>query len=140
MGDPSIYSSPDVYEPPAGNLEQPVFTDARGTIHRIVLDGVKINLLSTKKGFMRSGDLHKNTQFDFVFSGKVELWLRKDGNDVKTIYGPNSFIRITPGIPHLFHFLEDTIMAEWWDGPFKAWYYKPYRDVIDAQFKQMSAK
>ena len=139
---PDIFSSPDVYEPETkpGALEQPVFTDIRGTINRITLDGVKLNLLSTKKGFMRSGDLHKNTQFDFIFSGRVELWLRKDGKDEKIIYGPNSFITIPPGIPHLFNFLDDTVMAEWWDSPFKAWYYKPYRDIIDKQFKAMTAK
>jgi mannose-6-phosphate isomerase-like protein (cupin superfamily) len=135
-----IFSSPDVFEPKTepGALDLPKHTDARGTIHRLDIDGFKVNLLSTKKGFMRSGDLHKNVQFDFILSGKVELWLRKDGKDEKIVYGPNSFITIPPGVPHLFNFLEDTVMAEWWDGPFKAWYYKPYRDIIDAQFKQMT--
>ncbi len=135
-----IFSSPDVTEVQSapGALEQPVFMDIRGTINRINLDGFKVNLLSTKKGFMRSGDLHKNTQFDFIFSGKLELWLRKDGKDVKTMHGPNSFITIPPGIPHLFNFLEDTVMAEWWDTAFKAWYYKPYRDIIDAQSRKMT--
>jgi mannose-6-phosphate isomerase-like protein (cupin superfamily) len=135
-----IFSSPDVFEPKAepGALDKPTHTDVRGTVHRLDIDCFKVNLLSTKKGFMRSGDLHKNVQFDFILSGKVELWLRKDGKDEKIVYGPNSFITIPPGVPHLFNFLEDTVMAEWWDGPFKAWYYKPYRDIIDAQFKAMT--
>jgi len=130
-----IFSSPDVFKPETkpGSLEQPVFTDARGTIHRLNIDGFKVNLLSTKKGFMRSGDLHKNRQFDFIFSGKVELWLKQDGKDVKKTIGPNTFIEIPPGIPHLFSFLEDTVMAEWWDGPFEGWYYKPYRDIIEGK-------
>lgn len=137
-----IFSSPDVFKPETkpGALEQPTFTDARGTINRITLDGVKINLLSTKKGFMRSGDLHPNKQFDFVFSGKLELWELKDGKETKTVYGPNSFITIPAGVPHLFNFLEDTVMAEWWDGPFDCYYYRPYRDIIDAQTKKLLGK
>lgn len=136
-----IFTSSDVFKPETkpGALEQPVFSDARGTINRITLDGVKVNLLSTKKGFMRSGDLHRNVQFDFIFSGKIELWQRKDGKDVKTVHGPNSFISIPAGVPHLFKFLEDTVMAEWWDGPFEAWYYKPYRDIIDKDTKERLA-
>lgn len=140
--DPSVFTSPEAFKPETkpGALEQPVFTDIRGTIHRITIEGVKVNLLSTKKGFMRSGDFHKNKQFDFIFSGKVELWLRQGNQDVKKIIGPNTFITIPPGIPHLFNFLEDTVMAEWWEGSFEAWYYKPYRNLIDAQFKRMIQK
>lgn len=35
-----------------------------------------------------------------------------------------------PRTPHMFEFLEDSYLLEWWDDEFKAWYYKPYRDVI----------
>jgi len=80
---------------------------------------------------MRSGDLHKNIQYDFVFNGKFELWTRIGDTDVKKMYGPNEFIEIPPGTPHLFNFLEDTLMAEWWNGPFDAWYYRPYRTIIE---------
>lgn len=131
-----IYQHPDVYRPPAGNLDQPVFTDVRGTIQRLNLDGKSLNVLSTKAGFMRSGDLHRITQLDFVFNGKLELWTREGDADVKRIYGPHSFITIPPHTPHLFNFLEDTVLAEWRDGPFEAWYYKPYRDLIEQNFKQ----
>ncbi len=138
-GNPSIYSSPDVIKPETkqGALEKPVFEDIRGRIERHELDGVKVNLLSTKKGFMRSGDLHKNRQLDIILSGRVELWTYQNGQTVKQVMGPHTYIVLNPHVPHLFNFLEDTVMMEWWDGPFEAWFYKPYRDVIDAQFKRM---
>ncbi|MBI4059640.1 hypothetical protein HY406_01090 [Candidatus Giovannonibacteria bacterium] len=133
-----IFFDPDVYKPPIGDIATPIFSDVRGTIQRIEIASQKINLLYTKKGFMRSGDLHKNTQFDFVFKGQLELWLRRNNQDIKQIYGPNSFVEIEPGIPHLFKFLEDTLMAEWWNGPFEAWYYRPYREIIEAEFEKMA--
>jgi len=131
MKNKSILESPDVYKPVSSNLETPVFVDKRGEIHRLKIGGFKINILFSKKGVKRSGDLHPNVQYDFIFSGKVQIWYRKDGQDVKKIYGPNSFIEIPPYIPHLFVFLQNTLMAEWWEGKFKAWYFRPYRNIIE---------
>ncbi len=127
------FSSPDVYQHQGpSNIEEPFYEDARGFIQRVKRSGQEVNLLFTKQGFTRSGDLHQNIQYDFIFNGKIELWLRQeDGTDTKQIYGANSFIEIPAGIPHLFNFLEDTFMAEWWSGPFEAWYFRPYRKIID---------
>lgn len=128
-----IFSSPDVYKPEGpSKIDQPFFEDSRGFIQRVNHGGQKVNLLFTKKGFMRSGDVHKNTQFDFVFNGKIEIWFKnEDGSDTKKIFEKNSFVEIPPGVPHLFNFLEDTFMAEWWDSEFETWYYKPYRQIIE---------
>jgi hypothetical protein len=128
-----IFSSSDVYEPPAGDLNSSVFSDNRGSIHRLVEGGRSYNLLYTKRGYLRSGDLHTVNQNDLILTGKVELWLRQNDQDIKRIYGPTSLIVIPPAIPHLFRFLEDTVMAEWWDGPFRAWYYRPYRKIIEGK-------
>lgn len=138
-GDPSIYDSPDVSKPETkpGALEQPVFQDDRGIIQRLEMWGTKINLLSTKKGFMRSGDLHKNRQLDVILSGKVRLWTYQNGKTVKQDIGPHTYIVLNPHTPHLFEYLEDTVMMEWWDGQFEAWYYKPYRTIIDETTKKM---
>ena len=38
-------------------------------------------------------------------------------------------------VPHLFEFLEDNYMVEWWDCDFRAWYYQPYRDRIARAFE-----
>jgi len=137
-GDVRIYSSPLVFKPETkpGSLESPVFEDIRGKIERIDFKGTKFNIIGTKKGFMRSGDLHKNTQFDLILSGKIELWVLTEDITEKTIVYPNQYVVLKPHVPHLFNFLEDTVMIEWWDGPFEAWFYKPYRDIIDEQFRE----
>ncbi len=129
-----IYQSEDVYKPAqnAGG-EQPFYNDKRGTIQHLNIEGQKLNIVFTKKGNLRGGDLHKNTQFNFIFSGKVEVTTREGINDIKTIYQTNDLIRVEPNIPHVFNFLEDTLLAEWWDGPFDAWYFKPYRSIVESQ-------
>jgi mannose-6-phosphate isomerase-like protein (cupin superfamily) len=85
---------------------------------------------------MRSGDYHPNIQYDIILSGRVRLTLRKGEEDVSSEIGPGELIEIPPNTPHLFEFLEDTVMLEWWDGEFSAEYYGPYRDLIDAQAKE----
>jgi hypothetical protein len=96
----------------------------------------RINLLFTKKGVMRSGDIHVNTQHDFVFAGSVEVWLLQgDGSTIKHIYKEYQYIRVPPLVPHIFHFLEDTSIAEWWEPePFQAWFYSPYRRLVEQSF------
>jgi hypothetical protein len=46
---------------------------------------------------------------------------------------------ISANVPHIFAFLEDTLMTEVWrhphthtQCPFEAWYYRPFRDRVDA--------
>ena len=48
-------------------------------------------------------------------------------------YGPGSLIEIPANVPHIFEFINDTVMAEWWpDAAFEARYYKPYRAKVDS--------
>lgn len=140
VGSPQIlHESRRVILPPA-TINQPVpvpsvFRDARGEIHNFVIGPQRLNLLHTKAGVMRSGDIHKDTQHDFVFRGKVNVWtLTPNGSTAKKVYGPNEYIAIPPYTPHVFEFLEDSVIAEWWDGPFQAWFYEPYRKVVQASF------
>ncbi|KAK9856847.1 hypothetical protein WJX84_008135 [Apatococcus fuscideae] len=107
--------------------------DNRGDIHKFKLsNNITINLMRTEAGTMRSGDLHNCTQMDVILSGRAIL-RRLDvlsGQELVREYGANDFILIPPRIPHIFEFLEENYMVEWWDCPFEAWYYKPYRDRI----------
>jgi hypothetical protein len=66
-----------------------IYSDNRGEIHNIKVNNDKrINILYTKRGYLRSGDLHPNTQCDFVFSGKLRVWtLEDDGSTKITNYG-----------------------------------------------------
>ena len=110
-----------------------IYTDERGEIHNIKANDKRINILYTKKGYLRSGDLHPNTQCDFIFSGCVKIWtLQSDGSTKITTYGKHDFICIPKAVPHVFEFVEDTVLAEWWEPQgFQAWFYKPYRDVVN---------
>lgn len=140
LGSSEILSSPNVVEAPS-RINQPVpvpsiYQDERGSIHNFQVGGRRLNLLHTRAGVMRSGDIHKDNQHDFVFSGLVEvLTLRNDGTTEKKIYQENQYICIPPYTPHVFHFTRDTVLAEWWDGPFHAWLYKPYRALVEKSFQ-----
>ncbi len=129
---------PPPSSPPGGDddgIPAPsVYYDIRGEIHNVKVNGrYRINILHTKAGYLRSGDLHPNEQCDFVFSGKVRVWtLAEDGSTIKTTYGERSFISIPRAVPHVFEFVEDTVMAEWWEPQgFQAWFYGPYRDIVN---------
>ncbi|CAB9523665.1 expressed unknown protein [Seminavis robusta] len=126
--------------PPSVNRPIPVpsvYLDERGEIHNLQVGGLRINLLSSKKGVMRSGDIHQNTQHDFVVKGKVEVWKLTANGTQKTIYHSYDYVRIEPFVPHIFHFLEDTIMAEWWEPQgFYAWFYEPYRKLVQHSFQR----
>jgi len=84
---------------------------------------------------MRSGYLHPDTKYDFVLLGSVEVWVLHPGGTKKTIYHKHQFFEIPPYTPHLLHFLEDSILAEWWNQPneSRCWYYHPYRNIVDVQ-------
>lgn len=152
VGTTGILSSERVYAAPL-RINQPVpvpsvYRDGRGEIHNFMIGatkdqqgvgsfrGTRLNLLYTKAGVKRSGDIHPNTQHDFVFAGRVQVWtLEKDGRSASKTYGPNEYINIPPYTPHIFEFKEDSVLAEWWDGTFKAWFYEPYRKVVERSFK-----
>lgn len=157
VGSPQMLQSPNVVEP-TNSVNQviktpSIYCDGRGEIHNISInDDVptcsgkerhrRLNILYTKQGVKRSGDIHANHQCDFIFSGTVEVWtLEKDGSTKTITYGPKQYIEIPPYVPHVFNFVEDTIMAEWWEGKddgatsdFRAWFYKPYRSIVDESF------
>ena len=123
------------------SLDAPVFEDYRGIIQRHLIGGVKFNALTTKPGVFRSGDVHKTlTQFDLILKGEFEITLRQDSKDVVMIKKANELIVIPPGTPHLFKSLTDTVLLEWWDGPFECEYYRPYRDIVDQNYSEMKDK
>ena len=92
--------------------------------------GKRINIVQTGQGAMRSGDLHPNTQCSFVFEGSVEVWIpQSDGSTKKFKLGPRDYFEVPAYVPHVEHFLEDTIHAEWWEANnvtgvngFRHWY------------------
>ena len=153
VGTDAIFSSTNVIPPPNTKPQKFIplpppndgiptpstYFDDRGEIHNIRIheNNQRINILYTKAGYLRSGDIHPNEQCDFIFSGKVNLWtLSKDGSTIVTTYCKHEFIKIPRGVPHVFDFLEDTVMAEWWEPQgFQPWFYRPYREIVDASFR-----
>lgn len=144
VGTDAIFTSPNVIPHHSSDVDSnphkrvgiptpSIYTDDRGEIHNIKANDKRINILYTRKGYLRSGDLHPNEQCDFIFSGKVKIWtLQSDGRTKITTYGAHDFICIPRGVPHVFEFVEDTVLAEWWEPPgFQAWFYKPYRDIVN---------
>jgi hypothetical protein len=137
IGTDKILQSPHVSEGPGRLANAPVpsiYSDDRGEIHRLRVGGKLMNLLFSKESVMRSGYLHHNNMHDFVISGKVEVWTLTTKETIKTVYGPNQHFHVEPYTPHILYFLEDTIILEWWEpGPFRCWYYHPYRRIVDVQ-------
>lgn len=137
VGTELILQSPHVSEGPGRLANAPVpsvYSDDRGEIHRVRIGGKRLNLLHSKESVMRSGYLHHNTMHDFVLEGKVEIWTLSATATEKTIYGPREHFQVKPYTPHILHFLEDTILIEWWEpGAFRCWYYHPYRRIVDVQ-------
>jgi mannose-6-phosphate isomerase-like protein (cupin superfamily) len=117
-------------------FDTPVQSDVRGEIRRYDLHGVQFSLLYTKASALRSGDYHSRTQYDLLLRGSVEVWYQKGGKTEKKVYNINELIVIPPNIPHLFKSVTDSVLLEWWDGPFDVQYYAPFRKLVEEQFKK----
>lgn len=137
IGNPAIADSSDANRIVSPVPTEPVFSDERGEICRSFIGQFGSNMLLTKAGHMRSGDFHPTTQLDFVMSGRAILRTWEAGAEIRRVLAPNTFVSIGAFVPHLFEFLEDTVMLEWWDGPFSCWYWKPYRDVITKNMESL---
>jgi len=95
--------------------------------------GMRVNMLFSKKDVMRSGYLVLSKTVHFVVSGKVEVWNLTEGGTEKIIYGAHDRFYVNPFVPHILHFLEDTVLLEYWEGRFECWYYHPYRRLVQLQ-------
>eukprot|EP00316_Scyphosphaera_apsteinii_P017231 CAMPEP_0119330014 /NCGR_PEP_ID=MMETSP1333-20130426/77309_1 /TAXON_ID=418940 /ORGANISM="Scyphosphaera apsteinii, Strain RCC1455" /LENGTH=184 /DNA_ID=CAMNT_0007339291 /DNA_START=76 /DNA_END=630 /DNA_ORIENTATION=+ len=131
-----------LYAPPPGHGEvkvPSVAKDIRGEVHNLQIGGFRFNILVSSAGSLRSGDVHKSNQLDFIFAGRVVVTTREHGRDMTREYGAGSYIIIPKMIPHIFYFLNTTVMAEWWDGPFECRYYRPYRRLVDRAMKTLAS-
>jgi hypothetical protein len=142
VGSERILESPHVSEGPGRIANAPVpsvFSDDRGEIHRLRVGHKRINLLHSKANVMRSGYLHPNNTHDFVVFGKVEVWTLTATCTTKTIYTAGQYFVTPKYTPHILHFLNETVVVEWNEpGPFRCWYYHPYRRIIDIQNSLLS--
>ena len=114
--------------------------DIRGQIKKVKYKNSVFNVLYTKEGAMRSGDYHSSKQFDLILRGQFEVWLLKEGKTIKEIKKENELIVIPENIPHLFIARTDGVMLEWWERPFEAKYYTPYRKLVEENIRNLLNK
>lgn len=85
------------------------FTDERGTIVQLIHEGYRqINVITSKKGVMRGGHLHRqNEEAFYVVSGLLEVVV--NGHTAR--FGTGDFFGIEANDMHGFRFLEDTVLV-----------------------------
>jgi len=157
-GSEFIYDSPLVTAAPAPNLAilgDSALVDARGTYQRHAFGAADataddravppyVNVLYSKAGTLRSGDIHRCAQLNVLATGSATLTRLVAGDELVTHHvggvPPDSVILIPPHVPHLWSFTADTVMTESWLGSaadggqcaFQAWYYAPFRARVAA--------
>jgi len=96
------------------------FEDARGTIMDIFTKAPKdhATIIFTKKDGVRGNHYHKlTTQSDFIVSGSMEIFGKKEGEQVRReVIGVNSFVIWEPNEQHSFRALEDTVFITFNEG------------------------
>ena len=73
---------------------------------------------------------------------RAQVTTREAGRNIMREYRSGSLIVIPPYVPHIFTFLNKTIMAEWWGAAnenkaFNAQYYQPYRDRVSQGYQEL---
>jgi len=129
-GNPNILATHDIGEEVKYDNNFKEHKDKRGIISRVDCDSIKFNVMTTKSGYYRGGEIHPNSQFNMVLSGRIDIFYLVDGKNIWQQVMPNTLVIIEPYIPHLFYFVEDSVMLEWWDGPMTGWYYPDFRKYV----------
>eukprot|EP01001_Neometanema_parovale_P010203 NODE_6433_length_847_cov_133.828729_g6197_i0.p1 GENE.NODE_6433_length_847_cov_133.828729_g6197_i0~~NODE_6433_length_847_cov_133.828729_g6197_i0.p1 ORF type:complete len:240 (+),score=29.11 NODE_6433_length_847_cov_133.828729_g6197_i0:81-722(+) len=148
-GHSSVHDSELVVPAPPNTLkgDQTRFDDARGSYQQLRFgENQYLNVIFTKAGHQRSGDLHKCAQVNYISWGQVRLTLVRHGREYVSEHSAGDVITIPAHVPHLYYFDKDTLMTEQWrhpDGspcPFEAFFYTPLRERIakNSTAKQLS--
>ncbi|GAB0490575.1 hypothetical protein MMPV_001812 [Pyropia vietnamensis] len=152
-----IYASPLVRPAPAPGLAETgdsELVDTRGSYQRHAFgtnDGGAagggtplpyVNVVYSRAGTLRSGDLHRCAQLNVLVTGAATLTRLVAGDELVTSHQgglpPDSVVLIPPHVPHIWAFTADTVMTEAWLGDggaqcaFQAWYYEPFRERVAA--------
>lgn len=110
-------------------------SDSRGDVFLIDQDGEEILLIFTKKGYLRGGEIHEGSQYNFIVKGKVKWTYHTHSGDWDDVVGEGETNFVPKGIPHMMEALEDTIMMEWRELPVEKPmnYYEPFRNIVEAK-------
>ena len=148
-GDPKIYARAEVDPAPAGDAPRGSFSfsDARGTYERREFEAMEgddpddppyVNIVRTFPGQLRSGDVHKCHQVNVLAFGRARVTtVDERGRERTRIVAGGDRVVIPAHTPHLYEFLEDTVMTESWVHArdrtrcaFEAWFHAPLRDRV----------
>lgn len=93
------------------------FDDDRGSICQLIHEGYsQINIVSSVKGAIRGNHYHKiNREAFYIISGRISLFVSKDGKEEKYEFKSGDMFEIAPGVVHNFDFLEDTLLIGMYD-------------------------
>jgi len=93
----------------------PAFEDQRGSISDIILGQTikHVGIITSKANSLRGSHYHKSSiQYNYVISGKLELKLKKSGQETakieKIILEPGDLVEIQPYVIHALTAIEDS--------------------------------
>jgi quercetin dioxygenase-like cupin family protein len=113
--------------------------DPRGSIVVLHVDGHEFLLMYSKAGALRGGHSHTHRQFDLMLTGKIRRTLRSPEGAMVDDAQPTragEFVVTEPHVPHLFKFLEDSLILEWLEGPHDAFNDAEMRRKVEEQLKE----
>jgi hypothetical protein len=91
-------------------------------------NGKWCSFLETKKGAYRGDHVHPNDQYTVLLAGSAMVVKQLDGKVIEFPLHKNE-VQITPrNVAHILVALEDSILYEWWQGPFES---EPCPGVFD---------
>ena len=148
-GDPKVYDRAEIHPAPASPSPRGSFSfsDARGTYERREFETMEgedpddppyVNIVRTFPGQLRSGDVHKCHQVNVLAFGRARVTtVEKDGRERTRVVTGGDRVVIPAHTPHLYEFLEDTVMTESWVHArdrtrcaFEAWFHAPLRERV----------
>ncbi|MFW6108963.1 MAG: hypothetical protein ACOC6N_00790 [archaeon] len=92
------------------------------------VNGKWCSFLETKKGAYRGDHIHPYDQYTVLLGGSAIVVTEIDDKLKEHILKENTVHKTPRGVPHILIPLEDTVLYEWWDGPYEG---EPCPGVFD---------
>lgn len=89
------------------------FEDDRGKLTQLVREGFsQVNVVRSKAGTVRGGHCHRlNKEAFYILEGRVEVALRRDGEEQTHTFCAGDMFVIDEGVYHDFRFTVDTLLV-----------------------------
>jgi len=90
-----------------------------GTDYATDINGKWCSFLETRKGAYRGDHTHPYDQYTVLLGGSAMVVKEIDGKIVEYSMVENEVMVTPKGVPHILVPLEDSVLYEWWQGPFE---------------------